>query len=76
MIKDYATLSSDRMSFQKNVAVFILCFGIAAFLMWASGVMDAMGVGIIESLSIIPWWMWVSGLLFVAGGIVIERKMD
>lgn len=75
MIKGSNSLSGDQMSFQKNVAAFILCFGIAAFLMRASGLADALGVGVIESLSIIPWWMWVAGFLFVAGGVVIERNM-
>lgn len=63
------------MSFQKEVAAVGLSLAVAVFIMWASGLTEALGVGMWDILGPIPWWAFVAAFAFIAGGIVIERRL-
>lgn len=65
------------MGFTKNV-VAIHFFLILAFLvMWWSGLLEDLGMEPLEFvntlLTLVPAWAWAILILFVAGGIAIER---
>ena len=69
------------MSFTKNIVIFGFCVVLALLLMWWSGFLEDVGMGgpldaLEQMLSLIPNWLIAGAVLFVAGGIVIERYFD
>lgn len=66
------------MGFTENVVVFLFLLVLTILAFWWSGFLDIIGAeGPIDFLattvSIIPGWLWAIAILFVVGGIAIER---
>lgn len=67
-----------EMSFTKNVAMVAFSLVLAFLLIWWSGVLEAIGLGgpfeyLGILITVLPAWLWAIIILFIAGGIAIER---